>query len=105
MAKALGGVRLPNIGRSQPDVRAPGIAAQVKTRTSLPEWLWSAMHQAERDAEPHENPVVVLAEVVPGKKTKRLVVMDFERFAALVAGPDPDQPLDVASDRSPGRQP
>ena len=87
MATALGGQRLPNIGRGQPDVRAPGgLAIQVKTRAALPDWLWAAMDQADRDAGPDETAAVVLAEVVAGRKAKRLLVMEFGAFVALVAG-------------------
>jgi hypothetical protein len=39
VARALGGARLPNAGRGQPDVRCPGWAVQVKTTTALPKWL------------------------------------------------------------------
>jgi len=91
IAKALGGVRLPNIGRGQPDVRAPGWAIQVKTRAELPGWLWAAVDQAERDAGPDEAPAVVLSEVTAGRKARRLLVVDFERFAALIAGGGPAQ--------------
>ena len=102
VAAALGGVRLPNIGAGQCDVRAPGWAVQVKTRATLPAWLWEAMAQAERDAAPYEAPVVVLAEVVPGRKTRRVVVMDFDRFAALVAGGGAAQ---TGTDRAPPATP
>lgn len=44
VAAALGGDRLPNAGRGQPDVRAVlqngiPLAIQVKTRLELPAWL------------------------------------------------------------------
>ncbi|MDP9469542.1 MAG: hypothetical protein M3Q71_02600 [Chloroflexota bacterium] len=86
VAAALGGQRLPNTGRGQPDVRLPGWGLQIKTRTELPGWLWSAMQQAERDAGPDERPAVVLCEVRPGVKARRLVVLDFAVFAALIGG-------------------
>jgi len=88
VASALGTHRLPNIGRGQPDCRAGGVAYQIKTRGALPDWLWQAMDQAERDAGPGEAAAVVLAEVVAGRKTKRLLVMEFGAFLALVAAPD-----------------
>jgi len=85
VATALGGQRLPNIGRGQPDVRAPGgLAIQVKTRAALPDWLWAAMDQADRDAGPDETAAVVLAEVVAGRKAKRLLVVEFGAFVALL---------------------
>jgi len=43
IAAALGTHRLPNVGRGQPDCRAGGIAYQVKTRATLPGWLWAAL--------------------------------------------------------------
>ncbi len=75
---------MPNIGRGQPDVRLPGFALQIKTRRELPGWLWAAMEQAARDAGPGESPVVVLNEVRAGVKARRLVVLDFDLFAALI---------------------
>ncbi len=84
VAAALGGVRLPNTGAAQCDVRLPGWAVQVKTRTELPAWLWSAVDQATRDAGPGESPALVLCEVRPGVKARRLVVLDLATFAALI---------------------
>ncbi len=89
VAAALGGVRLPNTGAAQCDVRLPGWAVQVKTRTELPAWLWSAVEQATRDAGPDERPAVELNEVAQGRKARRLVVLDLELFAALIAGAGP----------------
>ncbi len=86
IAVALGGVRLPNTGASQCDVRLPGWAVQVKTRTELPAWLWAAVAQARRDAGSDERPALVLNEVRPGVKARRLVVLDFAAFAALIGG-------------------
>ncbi|MDP9358164.1 MAG: hypothetical protein M3R02_23345 [Chloroflexota bacterium] len=84
IAAALGGRRLPNSGTGQPDVRLPGWALQIKTRTELPGWLWAAVDQATRDAGPGESPAVVLNEVRAGVKARRLVVLDFAAFAALI---------------------
>ena len=87
VAALLGGVRLPNSGRGQPDVRCPdGLACQVKTTTALPRWLTAAVAQAERDAEPGKLPVVVLCAVSQGKRARRLLVVDLE---TLVAWPGP----------------
>ncbi len=85
VAAAVGGQRLPNTGIGQPDVRRPGWAIQVKTRTALPAWLWDAVDQAERDAGTGETAAVVLCEVTPGRKARRLVVLEFAAFAGLVA--------------------
>ncbi len=98
IAAALGGQRLPNTGTGQPDVRLPGFALQIKTRTELPGWLWAAVHQATRDAGPGESPAVVLNQVSQGRRARRLVVLDLELFAALIgatastaAGPEPEK--------------
>ena len=76
IAMALGGVRLPNNGRGQPDVRAGDVAAQVKTTQALPAWLTGAVEQAQADAAGGELPVVVLNEVTQGRRARRLVVVD-----------------------------
>jgi len=93
LAAALGTTRLPNSGVGQPDVRVPGWAVQVKTRAELPGWLWSAVDQAARDAGPGEAPCVVLAEVTPGRKARRLAVLAFDDFVSLIGGAsDPEAP-------------
>ena len=61
---------------------------QVKTRATLPGWLWAAVDQAARDAGPDEAPAVVLSEVTAGRKARRLVVLGFADFAALIGGTD-----------------
>jgi len=76
IAAALGGVRLPNSGRGQPDVIAGNLAVQVKTRATLPAWLVAALDQATRDAAatgPDTVPVVVLSAVRAGRKARRVV--------------------------------
>ena len=82
IARALGAERIPNNGGGQPDIRTPsGWAVQVKTRSELPAWLWAAVDQARRDARLGERPAVVLSEVTPGKRARRLVVLDFDAWA------------------------
>ena len=86
IAAALGGVRLPNSGRGQPDVIAGNLAVQVKTRATLPAWLITALDQAARDAAatgPDALPVVVLSAVMAGRKARRLVVLDLDAFVAV----------------------
>ncbi len=96
IARALRGQRLPNNGRGQADVRAGLWSVQVKTRASLPAWLVDAANQAERDARPDELPAVVLSEVRRGVKARRLVVLDFDVFAALAGiGPPADPPYET----------
>ena len=105
VAAALGGQRLPNSGRGQPDVEAPGfgraLAVQVKTTTALPLWLTAAVEQAARDAGAEGVPVVVLNEVRRGVRARRLVVLDLAVFRALIAGgvsPPEAQPMTPAVD-------
>lgn len=76
IASLLGGVRLPNSGRGQPDVIAGHLAVQVKTKTTLPAWLIEAMDQAIRDACDDQQPVVILNLVGQGRKARRLLVAD-----------------------------
>ena len=85
IAAALGARRLPNNGAGQPDIRAHGWAVQVKTRKQIPAWLWAAVDQAERDAETGEWAAVVLSEVTQGTRARRLVVLEFDAWAADVA--------------------
>lgn len=87
VADLLGGIRLPNNGRVQPDVRAPGLAAQVKTMQALPRWLTEAVAQARRDADPPELPALVLCAAARGRKTRRLLVVDLDTLTAW-RGPD-----------------
>ncbi len=76
IAALLGGVRLPNTGRGQPDVVAGQLAVQVKTKATLPAWLLAAVDQAIRDAEADQQPVVILNLVSRGHKARRLLVAD-----------------------------
>lgn len=84
IAMALRSSRIPNNGAGQPDIRAAGWAVQVKTRKELPAWLWAAVDQAQRDAGIGERPAVVLSEVSQGKRARRLVVLDFDAWAAQI---------------------
>ena len=88
IAAALGVTRIPNNGAGQPDIRAHGWAVQVKTRKEIPAWLWAAVDQAQRDARIGERPAVVLSEVIPGKRARCLVVLDFDTWAADVVPQD-----------------
>ncbi len=83
IAQALGGVRLPNTGAGQCDIRAGRFAVQVKARETLPVWLTEAVAQAQRDAAAGETPVVVLSQVSQGRKARRLVVMALEDWRDL----------------------
>ena len=84
IAMELRSTRIPNNGTGQPDIRAYGWAVQVKTRKEIPAWLWAAVDQAQRDACAGERAAVVLSEVMPGKRVRRLVVLDFDTWAADV---------------------
>ncbi len=83
IAAALGGVRLPNNGAGQPDVRAGRYAVQIKARENLPVWLTQAVDQAERDAAADEVPVLVLSQVSQGRRARRYVVMTFDVWRDL----------------------
>ena len=90
IARALGAERIPNNGGGQPDIRTPsGWAVQVKTRAELPAWLLAAVDQAARDAGDGERPAVVLSEVSQGRKAWRLVVLDFDTWAAEIGACEP----------------
>ncbi len=78
IAALLGGVRLPNNGRGQPDVTAGNLAVQVKATKALPAWLTAAVDQATRDAGAGQIPAVVLSECRQGRKARRLVVFDLD---------------------------
>ena len=89
IAAALGSKRIPNNGAGQPDIRADGWSIQVKTRGKLPAWLWAAVDQARRDAASGERPAVVLSEVTPGKRARRLVILEFDTWAAEIGADGP----------------
>lgn len=84
IAALLGGVRLPNSGRGQPDVIAGNLAVQVKCTKALPAWLTAAVAQATRDAGPGQVPVVVVSEVRQGRRARRFVVLNLD---SIVTGP------------------
>ncbi len=100
VAAALGGVRFPNSGIGQPDVRVAGYAVQVKTREALPTWLIAAVDQAERDAGAGEIPVVVLAEVSQGRKARRLVLMAFDDWWDMATGTVGDRSPEVTDENT-----
>ena len=82
---ALGGVRLPNSGKGQPDAPCPGFAVQVTTTTALPKRLVEAVDQAARDAGGGEVPIVVRNQVSQGRRARRLAVLQLEAWRALIA--------------------
>jgi len=61
IAKLLGGTRTGANGESRRDVEHPHWSIEVKHRKVLPQWLHSAMGQAEREAD-GRIPIVVLHE-------------------------------------------
>jgi len=61
VAKLLGGVRTGNNGESRRDVEHPHWSIEVKHRQKLPDWIHSAMKQAETEAD-GRVPIVVLHE-------------------------------------------
>jgi hypothetical protein len=65
IARRLGGQRVPVAGRARgavPDVTHPAFAVEVKHRRRLPQWLRTAMAQAEAAARGGQVPIVVLHE-------------------------------------------
>jgi hypothetical protein len=104
VARALGTERLPNSGSGQTDCRPPGWAVQVKTRATVPQWLFDALGQTMRDAEPGERPAVVVVEVSQGRKARRLVLLPFESFQALVCGQGADEGHQSDTEATRGRK-
>jgi hypothetical protein len=86
IARSLGTERLPDGEAGRPDCRLPGWAIHIKTRATAPAWLWRALDQAARDSGEGEYPAVILSHVSQGKKARRVVLLDFAHFRALVAG-------------------
>lgn len=85
MARALGAERTAVGAVNDQGYRLPGWVLRIKTRATIPAWLWVALDQATREAEMGEYPAVVLAHVSQGKKARRLVILDFAHFRALVS--------------------
>ncbi len=86
IARALGTRRLPDAGHGQPGCRPPGWAVSILTRATAPGWLWDALDRVGRQRVGDERAAVVLTAVRQGVRTRRLVLLDFDQFAALVAG-------------------
>jgi hypothetical protein len=84
VARALGGERLPNIGRRAPDVLSPSWAVEVKTRRSLPRWLLAAIAQAEEGARASGRLPLLVLVLAPGKgrKARRFALMPLEALAS-----------------------
>jgi hypothetical protein len=84
IARALGGERLPNIGRRAPDVLSPSWAIEVKTRRSLPRWLLEAIAQAEEGARATGRLPLLVLVLAPGKgrKARRFALMPLEALAS-----------------------
>lgn len=61
IARLINGQRVPVTGRAgQPDIRHPWLSVEVKHRRRLPQWLLTALAQAEQAATPGQLPLVVL---------------------------------------------
>ncbi len=86
IARALGTRPVPERGVGAPVIRLPGWAVLVKTRATVPAWLWAALDQAARGADAGERPAVVVSDVVQGRKARRLVLLDFDLWRTLVRG-------------------
>lgn len=79
LAAILGGVRIPNSGFGQPDVVAGNLAIQLKYRKNgIPQWILDAVDQSKIDAGEGQMAVLVLHSASPGKKARRLAVVELE---------------------------
>lgn len=79
LAAILGGQRIPNSGFGQPDVVAGNLAVQLKYRKNgIPKWILDAVDQSQIDAREGQMPVLVLHSASPGKKARRLAVVELE---------------------------
>lgn len=78
IAVLLDGKRLPNNGFGQPDVVAGVLAVQVKTKRVVPKWLTDAVNQSIRDADPEQQPVVVVVHARAGLPAKRYLIADLD---------------------------
>ena len=90
VAKLLGGERTGCNGESRRDVEHDRWSVEVKHRKSLPEWLHSAMRQAELEAE-HRVPIVVLHEKGLTYE-KSYVIIRMDDFITETEGGDWDIP-------------
>ena len=91
VAKLLGGERTGCNGESRRDVEHPRWSVEVKHRKSLPEWLHSAMRQAELEAE-HRVPIVVLHEKGLTYE-KSYVIIRMDDFITETEGGDWEVPI------------
>jgi hypothetical protein len=85
IAKALGGMRLPNTVRRSPDIISPGWVAEVKVRRTLPQWLLRGLAQAEGAAKERGLAplLVIVAPQGRGRRAKRLAILPLEVLSNL----------------------
>lgn len=79
IAKRLGGQRVGAAGRAAADVQTHWLAAEVKHRRRLPQWLKDALAQAVAGANDEQLPVVVLHEA-GGRHDDDLVLLRLRDF-------------------------
>lgn len=84
--RQLGGERSARDDRREADVRVGGWAVLLRERATAPAWVWKVLDRARRAAGPGERAAVVLTEVSQGRKARRLVLLDFDQWRALVGG-------------------
>lgn len=84
--RQLGGDRSARDDWREADVRVAGWAVLLRERATMPAWLWQLLDRARRAAGTGERAAVVLTEVSQGRKARRLVLMDFDQWRALVGG-------------------
>ena len=100
IARALGARRLPGAGYGHPDCCPPGWAVTILTRATAPGWLWDALDRAGRYRADGERAAVVLTAVSQGVCARRLVLLDFDQFAALVRGAGASDEVTVMGDEA-----
>jgi len=81
VAKDFGLERVGNTGKSTPDAEGPKWCIEVKWRTKLPEWLWSALQSIRSKAKSGQTPLVVLMQ---RRRKNKIVLMDYDDFLELV---------------------
>ena len=79
LAKRLDGRRVGNTGHATPDVLSDWLAAEAKTRKTLPQWLWDAVEQTVRNAPDGRLSLVVLHETHK-RRDDDIVVMRLADF-------------------------
>jgi len=87
VARDFGLRRIGTTGRDTPDAAGGVWCIEVKWRTKLPQWLWSALDSIRAKAHTNQAPLVVLCE---RNRKRRMVLMDYGDFLDWFGGGDFD---------------